>query len=187
MLFDARAEDRTALGRGVEQAHRQLDHPHAVGDGVVCPQDHSAAAPVAVHPDGLPQGPVTLEHLGAVARHERLQFTGVVGVLQVDDRDVHPEVEIVVELPPPRAVAVLDRPAAEHGVAGAEAFLGDLADPAPVERFGGPDHRVDDHEVVGPVHFQPQRVLDAEPASVGHRAPPTERSTASRAPAVHSV
>ena len=101
MLLDAGAADPTPLGRGIEQAHRQLDHPHAVGDGVVCAQDHGAAAPVAVHPDGLPQRPIAFEHLGTMAGHEGLQFTGVVGVLQVDDRDVLLEVELVVDLPPP--------------------------------------------------------------------------------------
>ncbi len=84
MLCDAGAVDLAPLGRGIEQAHRQLDHPHAVGDGVVCSQDDGAAPPVAVDLDRPPQRLVMLEHLGTVAGGESLQFTGVVGVLQVE-------------------------------------------------------------------------------------------------------
>ena len=152
MLLDARARDGTALGRRVEKAHRQLDYAHAVGDGVVRPQDRGATAPVAVDSDGLPQRPAAIEHLGAVTRHERLQLTGVVGVLQVDERDVFAEVEVVIDLPTPLVVAVFDRAAAEHRVTGTKSVLHDLAHPAPVERVCGPSHRIDDHQVVGAVH-----------------------------------
>ena len=42
-------------GVAVEQAHRQLHHPHAVGDGVVAAQHHRAALAVALDPNRLPQ------------------------------------------------------------------------------------------------------------------------------------
>ena len=176
-LLDHRgSHDRAALRGRVEQAHRQLHHPHPIGDGVVTAQDHRAAAAVSLDPDRLPQWTIAVQHLGAMRTHQLLQGARVVGLLQRDQCDVVVEVEVLVKLPPPRAVVVLDRQTAEHRVAVEQPFLDHGTHLGEVQRLGRPDHRVDHHQVVGTVHLQPESVLNAQTAPRFHA--PILRSSA---------
>ena len=79
------------------------------------------------------------------------------------------EVEVLVGFPPPGAVVVLHCPASEDREAIQQSLLDHVAHLAEVQWFGGPDHRIDHHQVVRPVHLQPEGILDPESASIVHR------------------
>ena len=169
LLDDRRGHDRTAARGLIEQAHRQLHHPHAVGDRVVAAQDHRTALKVVLDPDRLPQWAIAIEHLTPVGCDEVLQRAGIARIRQRNQRNVVVDVEVLVGLPPPGAVSILDRDAAKNRVAVEESFLDHGPHLGEVQGFGRPDHRVDHHEVVRPVHLQPQGVLYLKSASSFHR------------------
>ncbi len=91
--------DVPALRAGVEEAHRQLDQPDTVGDGVVSACDDRAAAPKAVDAEQMPKRLVAIQGHGPLGADEVLE-SGIVTrlgqrhladvVLEVDARGLFP-------------------------------------------------------------------------------------------------
>ena len=134
-----------------------------------------AVDPVAVDTEHLPQRLVAIEWHRPLRADQFLQDGIVAGLGQLDVLEVRLEVVARLLLPVPRIVVAPHRDTSEHLIAVPQPLPGDGAEAVPIDRAGGPDQRVDDHQVGGPIHLQPQRVLDAQLPAITHCLAPLPR------------
>jgi hypothetical protein len=159
---------------GLAHAEQDLSEPDAVSDRVMKARDDGRARRPIVkghgrHHECGPQWSVPVQRHRTLLGREPLQ-RGDIGPLRQHDLDqVSRDVEFLVGRPAPGATS-------SFGTAGqnreaASRVLEPLEDVL-VSRHACQHHdAVDDHEVVGPVHGQPERILRAH-ADPGHGSSP---------------
>ena len=158
-------------GGGLRQGQQHPRQRDAVRERVVDAQEHRRALPVAVDEVELPERVGVVERLGEVALDVVLERAVVTRRRQGEPPQVPVEGEVLVVHPPGLAEDTgdtggvrslvedrerLDDPAADQ--------LGDLV---PVGHSLEEHQRLDDHEVVGSVHVEPDGVDGADASSDG--------------------
>ena len=162
---------------GVTQAQHHLGQPHAISHRVVEAAHERRARGAVVKCDLLdqcdvPQRAVAIEWSRALLGDVALQLGHAGRLGQSHPSHMPVEMEFRVDLPHPSALAEEGaRPEDREAVDDACGRRSEQRIPV---RLGVEEHHaVDDHEVVGPVHGEPQRVLRAHgPLLVRHGSPP---------------
>ena len=162
---------------GVAQAQHHLGQPHSVSHRVVEAAHESRARGAVVKCDLLDQGDVperavAIEWSRALLRDIALEFGHAGRLGQSHPAHMPVEMEFRVDLPHPSALA--EEGARSEDREAVDDACGRRGEQRIPVRLGIEEHdAVDDHEVVGPVHGEPQRVLRAHgPLLDRHGSPP---------------
>ncbi len=162
---------------GVAHAEHHLGQPDPVGDGVVGADDDGAAdrAVLQVHAldqEHHPQRAGARQRLRPLLGHEALQRRDIAWRGQPDSLDMSGQLEAGVVHPRP-AVVGLHWLVVVDGESPDDPLPGDLEDRVVAGVRRHDHHAVDDHQIVRPVHPQPQRILHAHRGScAAHVEPP---------------
>ena len=166
--------EQVVVRLGVREGQQHLGQGDAVRQGVVKARDDDRATVVPIDDVEVPQRSAAVDRLLHLALDEDLERGLVPGLGQGRAVQVVVDREVGVVLPVGHAQRAggLDDDLAEDGVAVDEAVLQDVGQALPVDRPLERHDALDDHEVLGAVHRQPDGVDGAHGTSSSHRITP---------------
>ena len=167
---DRRRRRRGSAGQLVGQRHEHAAQRQPVGEGMVDPGDDRGPGSMALDEVRLPERVGRVEGDVQTRLHPSLERGVVTGAGEPLAVQVPPDVEVLVVDPvrspgeAPGRLAAL----AEDRVPVEDAVLEEVRHLVPVRRPGEEHHGDDDHEVLRPVHRQPDRVHRGDGPAVRH-------------------